>query len=141
MRSLREQNESAWEMIGDSAPMQALRQIIERVARSNAKILIQGESGTGKELVARLIHTHSDRSGRAFVKFNSAAIPKELVESELFGYEAGAFTDAKKRKIGLLEAASGGTMFLDEVGDMSFPLQAKFLRVLEDGYIRRLGGT
>lgn len=141
MRSLREQNESAWEMIGDSAPMQALRQIIERVARSNAKILIQGESGTGKELVARLIHTHSDRSGRAFVKFNSAAIPKELVESELFGYERGAFTGAEKRKKGKLEEADGGSLFLDEIGDMDLAAQAKILRVIQEGEFERVGGN
>ena len=128
-------------ILGTSKKMQEVFRVIQDVATHNTNVLIQGESGTGKELTARAIHRHSCRSKKPFIDVNCAAIPGTLLESELFGYEAGAFTDAKKRKIGLLEAASGGTMFLDEVGDMSFPLQAKFLRVLEDGYIRRLGGT
>ncbi len=128
-------------ILGTSKKMQEVFQVIQDVATHDTNVLIQGESGTGKELTARAIHRHSSRSKKPFIDVNCAAIPGTLLESELFGYEAGAFTDAKKRKIGLLEAASGGTMFLDEVGDMSFPLQAKFLRVLEDGYIRRLGGT
>lgn len=128
-------------ILGTSKKMQEVFRVIQDVATHNTNVLIQGESGTGKELTARAIHRHSSRSKKPFIDVNCAAIPGTLLESELFGYEAGAFTDAKKRKIGLLEAASGGTMFLDEVGDMSFPLQAKFLRVLEDGYIRRLGGT
>jgi len=141
MRSLKEQSQIDWEMVGESQPMQALRQIIERVARSNAKILIQGESGTGKELVARLIHARSDRTGRTFVKFNSAAIPKELVESELFGYERGAFTGADKRKKGKLEEADGGSLFLDEIGDMDLAAQAKILRVIQEGEFERVGGN
>jgi transcriptional regulator with PAS, ATPase and Fis domain len=115
--------------------------VIEEVAKHDTNTLIQGESGTGKELVSRAIHRQSHRSHKRFVDVNCAAIPGTLLESELFGYEAGAFTDARKRKLGLLEYASGGTLFLDEIGDMSPPLQAKFLRMLEDGYIRRLGGN
>jgi transcriptional regulator with PAS, ATPase and Fis domain len=115
--------------------------VIEEVASHNTNILIQGESGTGKELIARAIHRQSNRHSKPFVDVNCAAIPGTLLESELFGYEAGAFTDARKRKIGLLEYANGGTLLLDEVGDMSIQLQVKFLRMLENGYIRRLGGT
>ena len=111
------------------------------MAGHNTNILIQGESGTGKELIARAVHRHSPRNLKPFVDVNCAAIPGTLLESELFGYEAGAFTDAKKRKIGLLEYAAGGTMLLDEIGEMALQLQAKFLRMLEDGHIRRLGGT
>jgi two-component system, NtrC family, response regulator AtoC len=129
------------EILGRSKKMLGLFHVIEEVAKHSTSILIQGESGTGKELSARAIHKQSKRSNKAFIEVNCAAIPGTLLESELFGYEAGAFTDAKKRKIGLIEAASGGTMLLDEVGDMNFHLQAKFLRVLEDGYIRRVGGT
>jgi len=121
--------------------MQGLFHVIREVSKHNTNILIQGESGTGKELFARAIHRQGDRRTMRFVDVNCAAIPGTLLESELFGYEAGAFTDARKRKVGLLEYATGGTMFLDEIGDMSFPLQAKFLRMLEDGYIRRLGGN
>lgn len=128
-------------ILGKSKKMLSLFHVIEEVAGHNTNILIQGESGTGKELIARAIHRQSNRSTKAFVDVNCAAIPGTLLESELFGYEAGAFTDARKRKLGLLEHASGGTMLLDEIGDMSIHLQAKFLRMLEDGHIRRLGGT
>jgi transcriptional regulator with GAF, ATPase, and Fis domain len=128
-------------ILGGSKKMQGLFHVIREVSKHNTNILIQGESGTGKELFARAIHRQGDRRSMRFVDVNCAAIPGTLLESELFGYEAGAFTDARKRKVGLLEYANGGTMFLDEIGDMSFPLQAKFLRMLEDGYIRRLGGT
>ncbi len=128
-------------MLGTSKKMVGIFHVVEEVARHDTNVLIQGESGTGKELVARAIHRRSNRSAKRFVDVNCAAIPGTLLESELFGYEAGAFTDAKRKKIGLLEYASGGTMFLDEIGEMSLPLQAKFLRMLEDGYIRRLGGT
>lgn len=141
MRSLKEQSDVDWAMVGDSQPMQALRGIIDRVARSNAKILIQGESGTGKELVARLIHARSDRADKPFVKFNSAAIPRDLVESELFGYEKGAFTGADKRKKGKLEEADGGSIFLDEIGDMDLAAQAKILRVIQEGEFERVGGN
>lgn len=128
-------------ILGQSKKMLDLFHVIEDVAGHNTNILIQGESGTGKELTARAIHRQSNRSSKPFVEVNCAAIPGTLLESELFGYEQGAFTDARKRKIGLLEYANGGTMLLDEIGDMSVHLQAKFLRVLEDGYIRRLGGN
>jgi transcriptional regulator with GAF, ATPase, and Fis domain len=128
-------------ILGKSKKMLGLFHVIEEVAGHNTNILIQGESGTGKELIARAIHRQSDRSAKPFVDVNCAAIPGTLLESELFGYEAGAFTDAKKKKLGLLEHASGGTILLDEIGDMSIQLQAKFLRMLEDGHIRRLGGN
>jgi two-component system, NtrC family, response regulator AtoC len=128
-------------ILGKSKKMVGIFHVIEEVAKHDTNILIQGESGTGKELVSRAIHRQSLRNQKRFVDVNCAAIPGTLLESELFGYEAGAFTDARKRKIGLLEYASGGTLFLDEIGDMSPPLQAKFLRMLEDGYIRRLGGN
>lgn len=129
------------DILGQSDKMMEIFRMIENVAGHNTNVLIQGESGTGKELIARAIHRQSDRRSRNFVDVNCAAIPGTLLESELFGYEAGAFTDARKRKIGLLEYASGGTLLLDEIGDMNVHLQAKFLRMLEDGYIRRLGGT
>jgi len=125
---------------GKSKEMVAIFHLIGEVASHNTNLLIRGESGTGKELIARAIHRQGNRSAKPFVDVNCAAIPGTLLESELFGYEAGAFTDARKRKIGLLEHANGGTMLLDEVGDMNIQLQAKFLRMLEDGYIRRLGG-
>ncbi|MBN1613685.1 MAG: sigma 54-interacting transcriptional regulator [Deltaproteobacteria bacterium] len=129
------------DILGKSEKMISMFHVIEDVAKHNTNILIQGESGTGKELFARAIHRQSNRNLKSFVEVNCAAIPGTLLESELFGYEAGAFTDAKKRKIGLLEYASGGTLLLDEIGEMSIQLQAKFLRMLEDGHIRRLGGT
>jgi two-component system response regulator AtoC len=128
-------------ILGKSKKMLSLFHVIKEVAGHNTNILIQGESGTGKELIARAIHRQSNRNTKRFVDVNCAAIPGTLLESELFGYEAGAFTDARKRKIGLLEHASGGTILLDEIGDMSIHLQAKFLRMLEDGHIRRLGGN
>jgi len=128
-------------IIGNSQKMQGIFHVVKEVAKHDTNVLIQGESGTGKELIARAIHRQSTRKAKRFVDVNCAAIPGTLLESELFGYEAGAFTDARKRKIGLLEYANGGTMLLDEIGDMSLQLQAKFLRMLEDGHIRRLGGT
>ncbi len=128
-------------ILGKSKKMLSLFHVIEEVAGHNTNILIQGESGTGKELIARAIHRQGNRSNRPFVDVNCAAIPGTLLESELFGYEAGAFTDARKRKLGLLEHANGGTMLLDEIGDMGIHIQAKFLRMLEDGHIRRLGGN
>ena len=128
-------------IIGNSQKMQGIFHVLKEVAKHDTNVLIQGESGTGKELIARAIHRQSNRKSRRFVDVNCAAIPDTLLESELFGYEAGAFTDARKRKTGLLEYGNGGTILLDEVGDMNHQLQAKFLRVLEDGYIRRLGGT
>jgi two-component system response regulator AtoC len=128
-------------ILGRSDKMQSIFRMIEEVAGHNTSILIRGASGTGKELLARAIHKQSNRRSKHFVDVNCAAIPGTLLESELFGYEAGAFTDARRKKVGLLEYASGGTLLLDEIGEMTMPLQAKFLRVLEDGYVRRLGGT
>jgi transcriptional regulator with GAF, ATPase, and Fis domain len=128
-------------IIGKSEKMQELFHVIKEVAGHDTNILIQGESGTGKELIARAIHRQSNRNTKSFVDINCAAIPGALLESELFGYEAGAFTDARKRKIGLIEYANGGTMLLDEIGEMDVRIQAKFLRMLEDGHIRRLGGN
>ena len=129
------------DILGKSRKMIDIFHVIADVAGHDTNILIQGESGTGKELIARAIHRHSHRSLKPFVDLNCAAIPATLLESELFGYEAGAFTDARKRKIGLLEYCYGGTMLLDEIGEMPIQLQAKFLRMLEDGHIRRLGGN
>jgi two-component system response regulator AtoC len=129
------------DIVGHSGKMKEIFRIIREVAGHDTSILVQGESGTGKELIARAIHRQSNRKSKHFVDVNCAAIPGTLLESELFGYEAGAFTDARKRKLGLLEYASGGTILLDEIGEMNLSIQAKFLRMLEDGYIRRLGGT
>ncbi|MBN1481863.1 sigma-54-dependent Fis family transcriptional regulator [candidate division KSB1 bacterium] len=129
-----------YQMIGDSPVMQELRASIERAAPSESRILIYGENGSGKELVAREIHNLSGRSG-PFVQLNCAALPRDLIESELFGYEKGAFTGAHKRKIGLIEEAEGGTLLLDEVGDMAAETQAKLLRVLQENEFIRLGST
>jgi DNA-binding NtrC family response regulator len=128
------------EMIGQSAPMVALFTQIAKVAPSKGRVLITGESGTGKELVARAIHGGSTVAKGPFVKVNCAAIPPELIESELFGHEKGAFTGATARKRGLFEVADGGTIFLDEIGDMSASAQAKVLRVLQTGELSRVGG-
>jgi len=127
------------EMIGDSAAMQALHRQIERVAPTTANVLITGPSGTGKELVSRLIHRLGTRSKEPFVKVNCAAIPRELIESELFGHEKGAFTGAERSKRGLFEQAHGATLFLDEIGDMDLAAQAKVLRVLQSGEVSRVG--
>ena len=127
-------------LVGSSAAMEELRALIARVAPTDARILITGESGTGKELVASAIHRQSARADRPFVCVNSAAIPKDLVESEMFGHEKGAFTGASERRLGRFELADSGTLFLDEVGDLSAEAQAKLLRVLETGVIERLGG-
>lgn len=129
-------------IIAQSRKMKDVLDIAARVAQSDkTTVLLQGESGTGKELLARAIHYHSPRAEKPIVAINCAAIPENLLESELFGYEAGAFTDARKRKIGLLEKADEGTAFFDEIGDMSLALQAKILRVIEDGTFIRLGGS
>jgi two-component system, NtrC family, nitrogen regulation response regulator NtrX len=141
MSQFREQYAKDWYMVGESRIMQELQQVINRVAPSNAKILIRGESGTGKELIARAIHGRSPRFNNPFIKFNSAAIPRELVESELFGYEKGAFTGAVKNKRGKLEEADGGTLFLDEIGDMDLAAQAKILRVIQEGEFERVGSN
>src|SRR5213075_1889304 len=127
-------------LIGNSAAMDELRAMIARVAPTESRVLITGESGTGKELVASAIHRHSARSTKPFVTVNSAAIPRDLVESEMFGHERGAFTGATERRQGRFELADGGTLFLDEVGDLSLEAQAKLLRVLESGVVERLGG-
>jgi DNA-binding NtrC family response regulator len=129
------------QIIGESSRMRELRQLIQTVARSNATVLILGESGTGKELVAGALHTLSPRQQAHYVRINCAAIPEALLESELFGHEKGAFTGALKQKLGRVEEAHGGTIFLDEIGDMSRPLQAKLLRFLEDGSFTRVGGN
>ena len=126
-------------LLGDSAEMKALREEIARVAPSRATVLIVGESGTGKELVARRIHHHSPRAREAFVRVNCAAIPEELIESELFGHEKGSFTGAVRKQIGKFVQADGGTIFLDEIGDMSLRTQAKVLRVLQDGEVEPVG--
>jgi two-component system response regulator AtoC len=125
----------------ESRTMKDLLQMAKKVAVSDkTTVLLQGESGTGKELLAKAIHYHSPRAEKPIIEINCAAIPENLLESELFGYEAGAFTDAKKRKIGFLEKGDQGTVFFDEIGDMSLNLQAKLLRVLEEGTFTRLGG-
>jgi DNA-binding NtrC family response regulator len=129
------------EMIGRSRAMQALMQQIGRVASSEGRVLITGENGTGKELIARGIHASSLRKDRPFVSLNCAAVPGELIESELFGHEKGAFTGAVQRKIGKFERADTGTLFLDEVGDMPAAMQAKLLRVLQSGEFERVGGN
>ncbi|MCU1245577.1 MAG: Fis family transcriptional regulator, partial [Acidobacteria bacterium] len=128
-------------ILGNSPVVVRLRERIERVGPSNARVLIRGESGTGKELAANLLHRLSSRRDRPLVKINCAAIPAQLVEDELFGHARGAFTDAKNPKPGLFEEAQRGTLFLDEIGDMELPLQARLLRVLEDGKVRRIGET
>ena len=128
-------------MIGSSAPMRRLFELADRVAPADVTVLIEGESGTGKELLAREIHQRSNRGRKAFVALNCAALPEHLIESELFGYEKGAFTGAAALKRGKFELAHGGTLFLDEVGDMSLATQAKLLRVLEARKVERLGGT
>src|SRR6266487_2332068 len=127
-------------LIGDSAPMASLRALVERAAPSDLPILVLGENGTGKELLARAVHDLSPRRGQPFVRMNCAAIPAELVESELFGHEKGAFTGAAERRRGRFEQADGGTLFLDEIGDMPAAMQAKLLRVLQDGELERIGG-
>jgi len=148
LKALKRENESlrslagrADEMVGGSHALEQVKAEIAKVARSEAKVLITGESGAGKELVARAIHRQSARARGPFEKLNCAALPKDLVESELFGYEKGAFTGAAQMKRGRLEAADRGTLFLDEVGDMRLDTQAKFLRAIETGEIERLGGT
>jgi len=129
-------------IIAESRKMKEVISLAKRVARADrTTVLLQGESGTGKELLAKAVHYHSPRAEKPIVEINCAAIPENLLESELFGYEAGAFTDARKRKIGLLEKGDEGTIFFDEIADMSPNLQAKLLRVLEEGTFNRLGGT
>jgi two-component system nitrogen regulation response regulator NtrX len=140
-RQLREQIYERYVMIGDSVPMQALRQQIEFAAPTNGRVLIYGENGTGKELVAHLLHMQSLRRDKPFIEMNCAAIPEELIESELFGHVKGSFTGASEDKEGKFAQADRGTLFLDEVGDMSMKTQAKVLRVLEDQRITPVGGN
>ncbi|HSB34785.1 MAG TPA: sigma-54 dependent transcriptional regulator, partial [Nitrospirota bacterium] len=128
-------------IIGKSAGMQEIFDMVRMVAKTHSSVLIVGESGTGKELVARAIHYDSDRAGGSFVTVDCAAIPREIMESELFGHEKGAFTGAHERKTGLLEHADGGTVFLDEIGDLDLNLQKKLLRFLQEREILRVGGT
>ena len=128
-------------LIGHSAAMVALRDMIARVARSSASVMICGPSGSGKEVVARAIHEASARSPKPYVALNCGAIPAELIESELFGHEKGAFTGAQNRRTGHFENADKGTLFLDEIGDMRFDMQVKLLRVLEDGLVSRVGSS
>lgn len=128
------------EIIGDSEGVKKIKETIEKVGPTDARVLITGENGTGKELVARWLHEKSNRTSGQLVEVNCAAIPSELIESELFGHEKGSFTSAIKQRIGKFEQANGGTLFLDEIGDMSLSAQAKVLRALQEGKITRVGG-
>ncbi len=129
------------DLIGDSKAMQGIRQMIQVTAPTEATVLLVGESGTGKEMAASALHMHSHRASKTFVGINCAAIPENLLESELFGHERGSFTGAVRQRIGRFEEASGGTLFLDEIGEMSPQLQSKLLRVLESKYFQRVGGN
>ena len=152
-KSLREEREELRQKVAEqdakertrflwaSEKMAQIKEVLEQVADADVTVLIHGESGVGKEVVARTLHDLSDRSGKRFVKVNCAALPEQLLESELFGYERGAFTGAQARKPGKFQVANGGTMFLDEIGEMSPALQAKLLQVLQDGEFTPLGGT
>jgi two-component system, NtrC family, nitrogen regulation response regulator NtrX len=128
------------DMVGDSAPIRKIKEMIAKVAPTDARVLITGENGTGKELVAKWVHEQSDRNSSPLVEVNCAAIPSELIESELFGHEKGAFTSAVKQRIGKFEQAHNGTLFMDEIGDMSLSAQAKVLRALQENKITRVGG-
>ena len=139
--ALKENLTRKWKLIGESQKIKDLREQMEMAARSNSRVLIFGESGTGKEVVARLLHEKSPRDGKPFVEVNCAAIPQELIESELFGHEKGSFTGAFEKKNGKFELADGGTLFLDEIGDMSVQTQAKVLRVIETQEFQRVGGN
>jgi len=139
-KQLRKKVNKAFDIIGDSAEIQDIKATINKVAPTDARVLITGENGTGKELVARWIHEMSQRSAGEWVEVNCAAIPSELIETELFGHEKGSFTSAHKQRIGKFEQATGGTLFLDEIGDMSLSAQAKVLRALQESQITRVGG-
>ena len=139
-KSLKKRIAKKYEMIGDSDKIEEIHKLIEKVSRTDARVLITGENGTGKELVAHHLHQKSNRSGSPFVEVNCAAIPAELIESELFGHIKGAFTSAIKDRPGKFEIANGGTLFLDEVADMSIAAQAKVLRALQENKIQRVGG-
>ena len=138
-RTLKKKVNRAFEMVGNSSAMTKVKEMIDRVAATDARVLITGENGTGKELVARSFHEKSERAGNPFIEVNCAAIPSELIESELFGHEKGAFTSAIKQRKGKFEQADGGTLFLDEIGDMSLSAQAKVLRALQENKISRVG--
>jgi two-component system nitrogen regulation response regulator NtrX len=140
-RALRQDLTKKWRLVGNSPKMNQLSEQIEMAAKSNGRVLILGESGTGKELAAHILHERSIRAGRPFIEMNCAAIPQELIESELFGHEKGSFTGAFERKKGKFELADEGTLFLDEVGDMSLTTQAKVLRVIETQEFQRVGGS
>jgi two-component system nitrogen regulation response regulator NtrX len=140
-RRLRAELEERHEILGGSVPMKALRQQIALTAPTTGRVLIYGESGTGKELVARALHENSTRSGMPFVEVNCAAIPEELIESEMFGHRKGSFTGASEDKVGKFQKADGGTLFLDEIGDMSLKTQSKVLRVLEEQRVEPLGSN
>ncbi|MDP1759566.1 MAG: sigma-54 dependent transcriptional regulator, partial [Thermodesulfovibrionales bacterium] len=139
--ALKENLTRKWKLVGESQKIRDLREQMEMAARSNSRVLIFGESGTGKEVAARLLHEKSPRAGKSFVEVNCAAIPQELIESELFGHEKGSFTGAFEKKNGKFELADGGTLFLDEIGDMSLQTQAKVLRVIETQEFQRVGGN
>ncbi|WP_225974004.1 sigma-54-dependent transcriptional regulator [Arachidicoccus ginsenosidivorans] len=139
-KTLKKRVAKVQEMIGQSEEMNKIKATIDKVAETDARVLITGENGVGKELVARWIHAKSNRANKPLVEVNCAAIPQELIESELFGHEKGSFTSAVKQHIGKFEQANGGTLFLDEVGDMSLSSQAKVLRALQEGKIQRVGG-
>lgn len=139
-KTLRRKVNKTQEMIGVSAPIVKIKETIEKVAPTDARVLVTGENGVGKELVARWLHERSNRASGPIIEVNCAAIPSELIESELFGHEKGSFTSAVKQRIGKFEQASGGTLFLDEIGDMSLSAQAKVLRALQEGKITRVGG-
>ena len=138
---LREKAAKEYQLVGDSQPMRDLKSQVERAAPTKATVLITGESGTGKELVAREIHRRSSRANQPFIQVNCAAIPEELIESELFGHEKGSFTGAIRKQTGKFVAADGGTIFLDEIGDMSLRTQAKVLRVLQEGEVEPVGSA
>ncbi len=139
--SLKKESGRYAEIVGEHSEIKAILETVEKVAATNARVLIMGENGTGKEMVARALHELSRRKREPFVEVNCAAIPEELIESELFGHEKGSFTGAVARRIGRFELADGGTLFLDEVGDMSLNAQAKVLRVLQESVFERVGGT
>ncbi|MDG5799646.1 sigma-54 dependent transcriptional regulator [Marinilabiliaceae bacterium ANBcel2] len=138
-KALRRKVSKTYEMIGESDAMKQVKEMIDKVAPTDARVLITGENGTGKELVARWLHEKSNRAGKPFIEVNCAAIPSELIESELFGHEKGAFTSAVKQRKGKFEQAHDGTIFLDEIGDMSLSAQAKVLRALQEKVISRVG--
>ena len=139
-KTLRKKIARKYDMVGESGPIMQVKEAIEKVAPTEARVLITGPNGTGKELVARWLHEKSARSASPLIEVNCAAIPAELIESELFGHEKGSFTSAVKQRIGKFEQANGGTLFLDEIGDMSLSAQAKVLRALQEHKITRVGG-